>query len=45
MIARDRLLRLDLLGYLDGLSKVVLVAFGLVLVALAGLLQSATCAR
>ena len=39
MTARDRLLRLDLLGYLDGLSKGALVAFGLVLVALAGLLQ------
>jgi hypothetical protein len=31
MTARDRLLRLDLLGYLDGLSKGALVAFGLVL--------------
>jgi diguanylate cyclase (GGDEF)-like protein len=39
MMARDRLLRLDLLGYLDGVSKAVLVVFGLVLVALAGLLQ------
>jgi diguanylate cyclase (GGDEF)-like protein len=39
MMARDRLLRLDLLGYLDGMSKAVLVVFGLVLVVLAGLLQ------
>jgi diguanylate cyclase (GGDEF)-like protein len=39
MVARDRLLRLDLLGYLDGVSKAVLVVFGLALVVLAGFLQ------
>jgi diguanylate cyclase (GGDEF)-like protein len=39
MVARDRLLRLDLLGYLDGVSKAVLVGFGLVLVGLSGVLQ------